>query len=527
MATEVRLAHVVKLGRERDGAAGPALVRVLVDDPSPEVRARAAWALGRVAYRQAVPSLRAALAGDQARQVRREAALALGDVGGPEAVDTLAGFVADADDQVAAAAVEGLGRAKPSPVPRALQDATRDARALVSLTAKRTLSLLAPPGEPRPASRPLVAPWCTGAGDPAGCRFRRGRSDGANADGVFVLGSALVGGLAGAWAPDGMRAYRRGVRVTPRRTLLVDNGATPLERAVGGGLGVGAAVAAAGLYTWWDDVTASRAGLVALLAAEGAGMGAALALATARPRHQAVAMVTSAGLLTSLAATALTWVPHDFSYGDVAWVYASAAMGFAVGALSTLALVPTHVGAPRGREGRISDVGDLLGTGSTLLRLPFGEVGRTELVVASGLAGSALAPLLAATTLPLYEVGVGRALKTAGAFVLVATLLAVPPMLLLPEPPAPLPTPERVGAGTAILGGLAAGALTFALSSNDDGQGPLFVVDLPGVSSRTASRGGRPAVVLGAPSLAVAPPSRVLGGEDGGGVYLGLVNARF
>ena len=172
MAAEVRLARVLELGRSRDADAGPSLVRVLVDDPSVDVRARAAWALGRVRHQPAVPALRAALSGDGARPVRRAAALALGDIGGAEAVDTLAGFVVDEDEQVAAAAVEGLGRARPAAIPRALQDASRDPRPLVGLTAKRTLALLRPAAPPRAVTPPLAAPWCSGDAEPPDCRFR-------------------------------------------------------------------------------------------------------------------------------------------------------------------------------------------------------------------------------------------------------------------------------------------------------------------------------------------------------------------
>jgi epoxyqueuosine reductase len=74
----------VALGNRRDAAAAPALQRALAADPSPLVRAHAAWALGQLVASSADPgAIRAALtsvaASDADAAVREEAALALVD----------------------------------------------------------------------------------------------------------------------------------------------------------------------------------------------------------------------------------------------------------------------------------------------------------------------------------------------------------------------------------------------------------------------------------------------------------------
>ena len=63
----------VALGNRGDVANAPRLARTLTEDPSPLVRAHAAWALGRLGAR---PALEAALA-DPDADVRAEAAQAL------------------------------------------------------------------------------------------------------------------------------------------------------------------------------------------------------------------------------------------------------------------------------------------------------------------------------------------------------------------------------------------------------------------------------------------------------------------
>jgi len=64
----------VALGNRGDASAAPRLARALAEDPSPLVRAHAAWALGRLGGEQ--PALRAALA-DPDPAVRAEAERAL------------------------------------------------------------------------------------------------------------------------------------------------------------------------------------------------------------------------------------------------------------------------------------------------------------------------------------------------------------------------------------------------------------------------------------------------------------------
>ena len=66
----------VSLGNERDGAAVPALAGALVD-PSPLVRAHAAWALGRCKERSAREALARRLPNESDTSVRSEIESAL------------------------------------------------------------------------------------------------------------------------------------------------------------------------------------------------------------------------------------------------------------------------------------------------------------------------------------------------------------------------------------------------------------------------------------------------------------------
>ncbi|MEW5848881.1 MAG: HEAT repeat domain-containing protein [Myxococcota bacterium] len=543
----VRLLEASRLGRIRDPAAAEALLAVLVEDPDPEVRARAAWALGRIRHEPAVPQLAAALAGDSSRRVRRAAALALGDIGTMDARKALVARVQDEDSRVAAAAIEGLGRTGSAEVRAPLLDAARDPRALVSLTAKRTLATLPKPAPATTARVPLAdvcgrmrpdVLWWT---QPQDCTWRRDVSDGAWGDPFLVLTGAVLGGAGGALALDAVRPGRTGVRVTPKRSTVADNSAAPLERAIlgaiGGSMGAGTALA----WTLIDDVTMSRAGLIAFLAAQGVGTGAGLALSMSMPRNAAVGTMLLTGTFATVAATLVTWVPGDFSYGDVAWVWTSAALGAGLGTLAMLTVIPSRVGRQRGREGYVHDLGADLFPGlisESPFVLPWGEVGRLELALGAGLLTSGVTTLLSVATIPFYEVGITRALATLGAAMLGAmatSALVAAPAFLLGDPPAPPgsggapPTPERVGTGLAILGGAAAGAVAFALWPNDPGQGPLVVFERPRSSRSARARRPQGPLTLTPPTVAVMPPLPALGSEgpSGAGVYVGLINARY
>jgi epoxyqueuosine reductase len=75
----------VALGNGLDRADVPALAAALTEDPSPLVRAHAAWALGRIGSARAAAALRGAAASDVDADVREEARLALEPLSSREA----------------------------------------------------------------------------------------------------------------------------------------------------------------------------------------------------------------------------------------------------------------------------------------------------------------------------------------------------------------------------------------------------------------------------------------------------------
>jgi len=531
-----RQRDVVALGRRRDVDALGALSTVLSIDLEPEVRARAAWALGRLGDPAASPALVMAAREEGSRRVRRAATLALATASDDAGKAALLELVQDKDSQVAGAACEALGSVDTEASRAALLKASEDRRPLVALTARRALARLPRSGgEPASATGAtpqltppkLAAPrsggWCTDGRTPPDCTYKRDRSDGASGRGVFILGGGVLGGLGGAFALDALRPYRQGVRVNPKRTLPADNAPSPLERAILGSMGAAVGAGTAAAWTLIDDVTMARASLIGLMALEGAAVGAASSIAFARPRNAVLLSSLGLGIAGAIGATAATFIPHDFGYGDVAFVWVNATLGFGAGALLMVALIPTGVGQDRGHLGYVRDIGDLFG-GAQVFALPWGQVGRLDLIVASGLASSAVAALLTAVTLPLYEVGVTRALKTLGAAMLAAALVGIPPALLLPTPPLRLPSPERGAAVMAIGAGAVAGGVVFALSSNDDGQGPLIYIDRASLMPSKSKTEKKEGIALAPPTLGVVPP---MPGSPNGGVYLGLVNARF
>jgi HEAT repeat protein len=91
------------------GAAEP-VARTLREDPSLEVRRRAATTLGRVGLRAAVPHLLAATAADRPTLLRADAVRALGELGATRAVAELTALLADADYPVAHQAARALAR---------------------------------------------------------------------------------------------------------------------------------------------------------------------------------------------------------------------------------------------------------------------------------------------------------------------------------------------------------------------------------------------------------------------------------
>ncbi len=547
----VRQRAVVELGRAPQPAQVAHLARLLREDPAAEVRARAAWALGEANALDAEPALIDGLRQDTSRRVRRACALALGELDTVRAHAALAAALEDEDARVAAAAVEGLARSADPAMERVLRRAAALEDPLPSLTARRALARLernrarsrrpsrAAPQETarKPAAPPrdwraAYAP-CRDGAVPPDCIWTRNRSDRVKADALFVGGGTGLGALGGLFFMDAVRPYRRGVRVTPERTTFSDNTSSPLERSLFGALGAGVGLAAAGSYALLDDLTLSRVGLIGLLTAQGVGMGAGLALAFNAPRNVALLEMGALGATAALAGTLLTSLPGDVGYGDVAFVVGNAALGFGLGALLTIMVIPAGVGRDRGKEGYVVDVADLLYLPTDIYRLPWGPMGRVELGLAGGLLTSGLTTEMSLLAVPVLEVGVSRMLKTVGAATLAAMVVGLPVAVLLPPLPAPLPTPDRFAAGLAVLSGATAGLTVFALSSNEDELGPLIAWGSPRARPAAANVKDRtppPAVTLGPPSVGIlAPPPVALaaGTNSGAGLYLGLVNARF
>ena len=98
------------------GAVGavPAVTPLLLADPSPAVRLRAALALGRLGLPTALEPLLAASVPGTAPGLRAAAAQALGDLGDPRAVGRLGELLAESDHAVASAAARSLLRLGPA-----------------------------------------------------------------------------------------------------------------------------------------------------------------------------------------------------------------------------------------------------------------------------------------------------------------------------------------------------------------------------------------------------------------------------
>lgn len=527
--------NVVRPGRRGEAAALPGLLEALRTHGDPEVRARAAWSLGELGSPAAVTPLARALRDDKVRRVRRAAALALGRLDTAEARRALVAALEDPDARVASAAVEALAQSAAPGARTVLMRAAKDPRVLVALTARRALAGSAQTPEDAPTAVPQKR-WqdafrlCTDGLQPPDCMTRRERGANVRADAFMVLGGTLLGGFGGAFITDVVVPARRGTRFNTITSRQVSNETPPLQRALLAGLGAAAGAAASTLWAMVDDVSPTRAGMVALMAMEGMALGTAASLATNGGRNQLLGSALSLGVVGGVAGAFTTWVPHDFSAGDVTWVLANALMGFGAGVLGALVVIPSGVGRLAGKEGYVTDVGDLVSAQDSVYALPFGPVSRVQLAVATGLVTGVLGASLTYLGVPLYEVGVARAARTAAAALLVGGLIFLPLGLVPFQPPSPLPTTERAGAALALAGGAAAGAVAFAVSPNEDALGPL--VDLGAFTGGRRSKEQRaspPAITLKVPTLGITPPLPLQPGAaaQGAGVYVGLLNGSF
>ena len=152
----------------------PQLTRLLLEDPSPEMRAKAAIAIGYIAWHNhsapevhnALPALTTA-AQDTNADVRLYSVQALAAIGraAGSAIPVLINLTSDQDDGVRMSAVEALGRvhaATPEPAVAALKMALLDRNSGVRATATGALEIVqsghirsftSPPGQfsPNPA----------------------------------------------------------------------------------------------------------------------------------------------------------------------------------------------------------------------------------------------------------------------------------------------------------------------------------------------------------------------------------------
>jgi hypothetical protein len=130
-----RLLEVSRLARRRDAEG---LGRLLLEDPSPEIRRQAAAALGRVGTAGRSPLL--AALGDPDVRVRVKVVEGLGRVGGEDAVAALRGVLAGAGDSTTrTVAVWALARFPGAGAAAALDAARLDADQQVSQAAEQAL----------------------------------------------------------------------------------------------------------------------------------------------------------------------------------------------------------------------------------------------------------------------------------------------------------------------------------------------------------------------------------------------------
>lgn len=103
----IRAAAVELLGHFQALAAGPDVIRLLAEDPSVEVRTRAAQSLGRMGSPRAVAPLLACLS-DGPAAMHPQVVWALGEIGAPEAVPALRAALTGPSPQVRGAAAMAL-----------------------------------------------------------------------------------------------------------------------------------------------------------------------------------------------------------------------------------------------------------------------------------------------------------------------------------------------------------------------------------------------------------------------------------
>ncbi len=106
--------------------AGTALIEVLAEKESSELRENAAHTLGILSFDQAVPSLIKALEIETENYAKREMCWALGEIGNSSALPSLLLVLKDKDNESRAKAVEALGKIENSDSIIPILDTTKD-----------------------------------------------------------------------------------------------------------------------------------------------------------------------------------------------------------------------------------------------------------------------------------------------------------------------------------------------------------------------------------------------------------------
>jgi len=150
---KVRLAAVAAVGHMDDSTSSiPALIRVLRQDASPNVRRVAAWALGNLEARDGVSALIDALARDSDARVREMSAWALGNIEDRRAVPALGTALrGDSEDRVRETAVWSLGNIEDRSAMEILAAATGDRNPNVRGTAAWAIGNMDEEGTRAPA----------------------------------------------------------------------------------------------------------------------------------------------------------------------------------------------------------------------------------------------------------------------------------------------------------------------------------------------------------------------------------------
>ncbi|MHA1228564.1 MAG: HEAT repeat domain-containing protein, partial [Candidatus Hodarchaeales archaeon] len=119
--------------------AGDALIEVLKDKESPEIRENAAYAIGKIKVYKASKALCEALELEKDEYAKRQMCWALGELADPSGIEILVKKLKDSDKETRASAAEALGKIKHPDVVFPLLKATQDSEVEVQTKAIKSL----------------------------------------------------------------------------------------------------------------------------------------------------------------------------------------------------------------------------------------------------------------------------------------------------------------------------------------------------------------------------------------------------